>query len=133
MVLFALRQIEGINVNIKGNEQRTPLHIAALCGHSELIESLIRKGALISSDINGATPIHLAAQKGHNKTIEVLLKNGSNINCQDSLGWIPLHWAAFSNNKETMQLLIDKGADETIEDNVNITASKYYSDLNQPF
>jgi|GEM_PF-4009967 len=133
IVKLLLEKIEGIDVNIKGDKQRTPFHIAALCGHSELIEPLISKGAIISSDINGATPIHLAAQKGHNKTIEVLLKNGSNINCQDSLGWTPLHWAAFFNNKETMQLLIDKGADETIEDNVNTTASKYYLDLNKPF
>ncbi|CAG01081.1 unnamed protein product, partial [Tetraodon nigroviridis] len=44
----------------------TPLHLAAACGQSQLIDLLVCKGASVNAtDYHGLTPLHLACQRGH--------------------------------------------------------------------
>lgn len=56
----------GLGVNVSNQEGFTPLHMAALHGHSELVSLLLRHGASASAKNSQlAAPLHLACQRGH--------------------------------------------------------------------
>ncbi|MBL8817726.1 MAG: ankyrin repeat domain-containing protein [Planctomyces sp.] len=62
------------------NNNFTPLHSAAMHGHSLVCEMLIKAGADVNTQTNpqGYAPLHSAAFAGHVATIELLLRNGAN-------------------------------------------------------
>ncbi len=64
------------------NNNFTPLHSAAMYGHSVICEVLIAAGADVNTQTEpqGYAPLHSAAFAGHVDTIELLLKNGANRN-----------------------------------------------------
>ncbi|VUZ45325.1 unnamed protein product [Hymenolepis diminuta] len=74
----AVSKLGDVNQDI-GNGRRL-IHIAADYGQSEIIESLIRKGADINAkDGYGMTPLIAAVYEGHSKCVAVLLKYKANI------------------------------------------------------
>lgn len=55
-----------LGVNSCNADGFTPLHVAALHGHSALVALLIRHGANVNARTNqSATPLHLASQNCH--------------------------------------------------------------------
>ena len=59
----------------------TPLHLAALNGHTKVAELLIKSGAHLNPKNKGSmTPLHAAAAKGHTKVAELLIKSGAHPN-----------------------------------------------------
>ena len=51
---------------------KSPLHLAALRGHTQTVECLLRSGADVNSrDIYGKSPLHLAALCGHNLVLYI--------------------------------------------------------------
>ena len=66
----------GASLAIKDKDGRTPLHIAAYQGATEMVQLLLAKGADRSRDVRDneyKTPLHLAADKGHVATALALL------------------------------------------------------------
>ncbi|EDO45485.1 predicted protein, partial [Nematostella vectensis] len=56
----------------------TPLHIAVVYGHWEIVKLLLDEGADVEAQTkNGYQPLHLAAQYGHKIIIEILLQRGA--------------------------------------------------------
>ena len=64
-----------------GAGQATPLHLAALHGHTQVVAALLGAGAgpqpRASPRLQGATPLYLAAQAGHAHTAAALLDAGA--------------------------------------------------------
>ena len=59
-------------------DSHTPLHHAALSGHTSTVEVLLMDGALIEAmDKHNSTPLHLAAWKGRTDVVELLLDKGA--------------------------------------------------------
>ncbi len=87
---------EDIDWNIRDNEGRTPLMLAAYEGHSTLMEMLIENGAKINLlDKNGRSAIYYATVKFSPKPVEILLNNNANLHIfpkNDTRGF--LHHAA---------------------------------------
>lgn len=82
----------------------TPLHFAAFGGHTDLIQSLFKKGLKTDTE---CTPLHLAAYSGHEKTIEVLLKYEMEVTDDaDIFGCTPLYMAAYRGNANAVDSLI---------------------------
>lgn len=75
--LLLLAKNADVNIRSNGNKW-TPLHKAALDGHEEIVELLIKKGANvnITNPVN-ETPLHDAAKEGHKKIVELLLNAGA--------------------------------------------------------
>ncbi|OMO77837.1 hypothetical protein CCACVL1_14798 [Corchorus capsularis] len=57
---------------------RTPIHVAASQGYTEVIQFCLSVGGNPEIlDVNGCTPLHLAAQEGHLEAVECLLEASS--------------------------------------------------------
>lgn len=74
----------------------TPLHIAACCGHTEVVKELLRgKKGSASADIHardsmGCTALHVAAAKLDHAMVELLLGRGADAWALSKDGWTPL-------------------------------------------
>ena len=64
-----------------------PLHRAAEAGRNDIVDRLIKAGAIVNYHDNAhATPLHRAAEAGHAKTIDRLIQAGADLNAQDWKG-----------------------------------------------
>ncbi|XP_065559806.1 serine/threonine-protein phosphatase 6 regulatory ankyrin repeat subunit B-like [Artemia franciscana] len=94
-----------------------PLYLAALEGHTEIVECLIQSGADLNIKCTylGNFPLHVAAWNGNTQTVECLLKSGPDINIRNNYGETPLYLAASTGHTETVECLIQSGADLNIK------------------
>ncbi|XP_036962869.1 ankyrin repeat domain-containing protein 27 isoform X1 [Acanthopagrus latus] len=89
----------------------TPLHVAALHGHSALAALLIRHGANVNARTNqSATPLHLATQNSHIQVVRFLLECNAKLNKKDHYGNTPLIHACLCGNVETATTLLQSNA-----------------------
>ncbi len=127
---------EGAKVNVKDQDNKTPLHWAAEKGHKEVVEALLDKGANVDAeDENGATPLDLAttqdirtllqntdellkaAGRGDIDTVNDLINQGASVNATDQDGKTPLHCAAKNSHEEVVEALLGKdGIDVNLAD-----------------
>ncbi|XP_067652042.1 ankyrin repeat domain-containing protein 27-like [Haliotis asinina] len=85
----------------------TALHIAASCGQAQLIDVLVKHGAVVdATDYLGLTPLHLACQKGFQSTMLLLLHFHASITAVDSDGNTPLHLCAANGHDDCVKALI---------------------------
>uniref|UniRef100_A0A672UP47 Ankyrin repeat domain 27 n=1 Tax=Strigops habroptila TaxID=2489341 RepID=A0A672UP47_STRHB len=101
----------GLGVNVSNEDGFTPLHMAALHGHSELVSLLLKHGASISAkNAKHAVPLHLACQKGHFQVVKCLMDYNAKQNKKDLYGNTPLIYACLNGQYETAALLLQHGA-----------------------
>ena len=105
-----------VDVNcLDGELELTPLHAAAVFGHTGIVGALLDEGANPNkAATSGEIPLHKAVRYGHKDVVQILLDSGADINkkggCWDET---PLHYAAGSyyGDPEMVQLLINGGAE----------------------
>ncbi|XP_051515710.1 ankyrin repeat and SAM domain-containing protein 1A isoform X3 [Myxocyprinus asiaticus] len=132
----------GPNVNCVDSTGYTPLHHAALNGHSAVVEVLLRNEALTNvADNKGCYPLHLAAWKGDQRIVKLLIHQGPSypkLNEQSSLDYkefkrcgpfdpyinaknndneTPLHCAAQYGHSQVVQLLLEELTNPTMRNN----------------
>uniref|UniRef100_A0A3B3BGB4 Ankyrin repeat and sterile alpha motif domain containing 1A n=1 Tax=Oryzias melastigma TaxID=30732 RepID=A0A3B3BGB4_ORYME len=109
------------NVNCVDCTGYTPLHHAALNGHSDVVEALLRNEALTNvADSKGCYPLHLAAWKGDERIVKLLIHKGPShpkINEQNNDNETPLHCAAQYGHTQVVQLLLEELTDPTMRNN----------------
>ncbi|KAF4095375.1 hypothetical protein G5714_024453 [Onychostoma macrolepis] len=85
----------------------TPLHVAAICGQSLLIDLLVSKGAVVNAtDYHALTPLHLSCQKGFQGVTLLLLHYKANTDAQDNNGNTPLHLACMYGHEDCVKALL---------------------------
>lgn len=65
----------GLDLNESHVWGRTGLHWACLAGQEEVVNVLIRHGALLLQDEDGNTPLHFAARNGHLHLVKMRFGN----------------------------------------------------------
>ncbi|XP_021277207.1 ankyrin repeat-containing protein BDA1-like [Herrania umbratica] len=87
----------------------TPLHVAALLGHSAFAKQLMTQKPELATDSNsqGSSPLHVAAAKGYVEIVkELLLVNPDMCLVKDRDGRTPLHLAAIKGRVEVLTELV---------------------------
>ena len=77
-----MRILVGYNASVSAidNDQRTPLHWAAVCGNRPCVRFLLEHGANIhAKDVDGCTAIHLATDSNHMQTFRLLMDWGADM------------------------------------------------------
>ncbi len=116
--------------NILNAKGESPLMLAALKGHTDLAEKLIKKGA----DVNktGWTPLHYAATSGQLAIISLLLENSAYIDAESPNGSTPLMMAAMYGTPAAVKLLLQEGADAQLKNQQGLTALQFAQRGNRP-
>ena len=111
------------DVNILNAKDESVLMLAALKGHEQIAEKLVKRGA----DVNktGWAPLHYAASAGNVPIIAMLIENSAYIDAESPNGTTPLMMAAMYGTPEAVKLLLHEGADPTLKNVQGLTALQF--------
>lgn len=104
--------IDGVNIEERDEDGRTPLILAVMCKQDQVTQLLIEKGAapnVVDKHLGG--PLHYATRNKAEKIANLLIKHGADVSLCSNDGLSPLHVAARFGNVEMAELLIQNGAD----------------------
>ncbi|KAK3795923.1 hypothetical protein RRG08_010743 [Elysia crispata] len=107
--------------NCADHQGKTPLHLACLMGHKDIVHLLVRQCAHINSCRTeaGENAVHVTAAAGHLDVMEVLLDNGGDTSLVTRVskgGESPLHKAVGADKPEMVDLLCSHGANPDVPD-----------------
>ena len=95
-------------------ERKTPLQVAAMKGHSEVVKLLLEAGAdkeaAPAEQNRGKRALHLAAENGHWQNVQLLLEAGADKDATDHCGMTALHFAAERGHSKVVELLVEANA-----------------------
>ena len=108
---------QGADVDAKSSKGHTPLMIACVKGHAQIVKHLIQMNAnaKLKDPSTGASALMYASSAGNAQIVADLLAKtygttGSDINDIDNDQRTSLHHAASAGNKDIIELLAQKGA-----------------------
>ncbi|KAK6814087.1 hypothetical protein RU639_010128 [Aspergillus parasiticus] len=102
----------GADIEAKNNFRRTPLHLASLHGHIEIVILLLERGADVEAkDTDEWTPLINASFEGHAEVVNALLERGADIEAKGTNEYTPLMYASAQGHIEVVRLLLKHGAD----------------------
>lgn len=105
----------GIDLHTQSEEEEysglTAIHVAAMCGHVNIVHNLLVCGASIE-ELSRAKqrPLHVAALKGQVSMVDFLIRRGAQVDAQDTNGNQPIHEGAKSNSLGILNALTEAGA-----------------------
>ena len=119
-VARALIDWPSTDVEARNARDESPLMMAALRGHTDMVVRLVERGA----DVNktGWAPLHYAATKGDLVAMQVLLDHHAYIDAESPNGSTPLMMAAMYGTPAAVRLLLVAGADATLKNEQGLTA-----------
>jgi ankyrin repeat protein len=133
----------GAEVDTRGDNSWTPLHIAAGLNNIKIIELLLSRGANINAqDSFGCTPLHYAAHDGFAAAVNLLVASGADVNLKDNrdrtpealaaneVVWTSLHWAVvIQDTVRIKQLLADDAIKVNAQDKYLQNTPLHYAAL----
>lgn len=125
---------QGMAVDDRDSQGRTPLMVAAAFDSPEVAELLIARGAdlMARTRVTAETPLHFAALAGHVDMARILLGHGADIGARSlPANATPLHYAALFGHLKMIEYLIANGADPDVRDAKGMAPFQYASRRNR--
>ena len=115
---------EGVDINIPGKSNRTPLLWASPSASGEFIKTLIDLGADVNAQRTDdkVAPLCLAADWNNYVAVDILLKHGADVGHLNISKTVGLHGCAGNGFLSVSRLLIDSGCDINLRKNTGQTA-----------
>lgn len=120
------------DVNAKGLDQWTALHLAAKSGHVEILKELLAQEGIEIEACSSMkrTPVHVAAEFDHVEVVKLLLAHGADFNCRDFDESTPLHVASQYGSLNTLDYLLkETKVDVAAKNKFGYTASDIAQNL----
>ncbi|XP_048239895.1 uncharacterized protein LOC124112131 isoform X2 [Haliotis rufescens] len=121
------------DIHVTDEFGRTPLHLACMYGGADGVKLLLKHGAELTLDQEGATPFHSALKSSidQKEKLKLLLdKNSTNddnfINLTDNMKCTALHYAAQLSDSGCVKMLVEAHADINVLD-VSKQSSLFYA------
>ena len=131
----ALLRHNGAELDVQGENGRSPLHAAVISGNFEVTRILTEYDPAVinARDGGGWTPLHWASSgaKYHFKAgsiVRFVLEHGADVNAQSKSGVTSLHTASSNGALEVVRLLLEHGADVEVKRNDGQTVLKAATD-----
>lgn len=107
-----LDQGNGYDIKAFDIRKRQPLHWAIKCGHAEVCELLLKRGAPVNARTSlKATPLYMATEMGRSDICRILLAAKANPNMKCHRNKTALIVAATEGDLEMCRALLEAGAD----------------------
>lgn len=123
---------EGSSTSEKTNDDKTPMMLASMGGHSDVLMTLVQnidRNKLVEKlrvvDSSGSTALHYACRTGSAKCAKILLQHGAAHSVADKKGRHPLMLASESGKAHCVARLLEKGAKVNAVDNQERSALHY--------
>ncbi|KAL9581976.1 MAG: hypothetical protein Q9203_005682 [Teloschistes exilis] len=143
-LLLELALVEGADVNSKGPDGKAPMHVAAIYGNVDCIETMLDNGADIdikqtprgdagARKFEGSrSPLHWAVAKGHQDVVQLLIDRGATVDAKNYTDRTPLQEAFMGSHTSIAELLLVSGASVNTKDNELWTPLHQASNNNSP-
>ncbi|XP_044766603.1 ankyrin-3-like isoform X5 [Coccinella septempunctata] len=103
------------DINTSNANGLNALHLAAKDGHIEIVQELLKRGAIVDAATKkGNTALHIASLAGQEEVVKILVQNGASLNVQSQNGFTPLYMAAQENHDGCVKFLLSKGANQAL-------------------
>ncbi|KAF5663309.1 ankyrin 1 [Fusarium circinatum] len=127
--LFVLqRQLSKSSPGVTNTFPRDAVAIAALFGHTDIVQHLLKQGLDIEAEGQFGTPLRSACLMNHKYTVQELLQRGANVSTEERKG-NALYVAAAKGHVDVVRILLDEGADvhqKTGPSGTALQAAAYY-------
>lgn len=122
-IAVVLATIDKVDINFKYERGITALIQSSYFGYTNLVDILIKHGAIIDDiDNKGDTALLHSSRRGKKETSEFLINKGADINHKNKFGVTALMKAVVLMQFETIECLINMWADINIKNNRNKSA-----------
>ena len=103
----------GADINAQAQHNNwTPLFLAAINGHVEFIQMLLKRGARANvREPDGWTPLHYVVSPGNIQAVRLLLEHGADVNARTESGTTP---SQMETQQEIVELLAEYGAESAV-------------------
>jgi ankyrin repeat protein len=108
-----VEKLRDADLNVRGGDGFTPLHLAAFFGGAAAVRAILARGVSADADADnaiGVRPIHSAAAVGDIESVGALLEAGADPNVEQNSGHTPLDAALHNNDEALAELLRAHGA-----------------------
>ena len=118
-----------VDCNVADQDGRTPLHLAAHDGYTNLVRFLASQQCnLYPKDKFGRIPLHYSSQNGHISTVEVLVKEFQcDCSIVDQNGITPANLAAECGHLNVMRFLVSVGKADPMLKDKNLRTPLHYA------
>ncbi|GAB6020532.1 hypothetical protein CHUAL_003215 [Chamberlinius hualienensis] len=107
-------------INRANRDTYTPLHLACIQGHLDVVKSLVKYGADMEKPTglgkNKATPLMLVCQHGHLEMLKFLVNSGAKLDARDKLKRTAMTYAVMNGHAHIASHLLRMGCDPSTAD-----------------